>query len=122
MRAKHLFPILATEDLAATIEFYETHLGFKCCGKYPQEDPCWASLINGDSEIAFSVPEDTRSFEKTEAYCTIYLVVENVDEVYENLRDKVEIAYPVNNHDYGMREFGIRDCNGYILHIGENIE
>jgi uncharacterized glyoxalase superfamily protein PhnB len=50
------------------------------------------------------------------------LVVQNVDEIYENLREKVEITYSVKNFDYGMREFGIRDCNGYILHLGENIE
>lgn len=122
MKIKHLFPILAAKDLERTIEFYEKYLGFECLGKYPAENPCWTSLCKGDAEIAFSVPEDQRSFEKTEAYCTIYLVVENVDEVYENLREKVEITYPVKNFDYGMREFGIRDCNGYILHLGENIE
>jgi len=37
-------------------------------------------------------------------------------------KDKVEIVYPLKDFDYGMREFGIKDWNGYILSIGENIE
>lgn len=119
MQIKYLTPMLATHNLKETIEFYENNLGFECRGFYPEkENACWASLWNGNVEIAFSVPENDREISMSGS---IYLHVEKVDELWEVLKDKVEIAYPPNNFDYGMREFGIKDCNGYLLHIGENI-
>lgn len=118
MKVKHITPMLGTLNLRRTIKFYKENLNFECCGMYPNEDdPCWASLWNGDVEIAFSSHD-----KKLSMTGTIYLYVENVDEIWKRLKDKVEIVYPLKEFDYGMREFGIRDCNGYILNIGENIE
>jgi len=31
------------------------------------------------------------------------------------VKDKVPVVYPIENFSYGMREFAIRDNNGYIL-------
>lgn len=73
-------------------------------------------------EIAFNLPNDHSEFEKPILTGSIYMHVENIDEFWEKLKDKVEIIYEIENFDYGMREFGIRDCNGYILNLGENLE
>ncbi len=35
------------------------------------------------------------------------------------LKDKAAIVYPLEDFDYGMREFAIRDNNGYILQVGQ---
>lgn len=122
MKVKHLFPMLATENINETLEFYTQFLGFECQGKYPEENPCWISLSNGKTEIAFNLPNDQIEFEKPVFTGSIYLHVENIDEAWENLKDKVEIIYDIENFNYGMREFGIRDCNGYILNLGEEIK
>lgn len=122
MKVTHLFPMLATENLAQTIEFYTRHLGFTVQGQYPAENPCWASLCSGESEIAFNAPNGHAPFEKPTLTGSIYLTVENVDELWENLQEKVEIVYEIENFDYGMREFGIKDCNGYVVNLGQNIE
>jgi len=122
MKVKHLFPMLATENLQQTIEFYTEVLGFEIGGKYPEENPCWVSLCSGEAEIAFNTPNEEKNFEKPILTGSIYLTVENIDELWEKLKDKVEIVYPLENFNYGMREFGIRDCNGYILNLGQNIE
>ncbi len=120
MKLTGLTPMLATTDLAGTIEFYEKHLGFECRGKWPEDAPCWASLANGAVEIAFSTPNAHEPFDKETLTGSLYLYVEGVDELWEKLRNSVEIVYELETFDYGMREFGIRDCNGYILNIGEN--
>ena len=110
--------MLGTRNLKRTMRFYQENLGFECLGMYPDnENPCWASLWNGEVEIAFSAHN-----KKLSMTGTIYLYVENVEEIWKSLKDKVEIVYPLKDFDYGMREFGIRDNNGYILNIGENIE
>jgi uncharacterized glyoxalase superfamily protein PhnB len=118
MKVKHLTPMLGTLNLNRTIKFYKENLGFECLGMYPNnENPCWASLWNGDVEIAFSSHD-----KKLLMTGTIYLYVENVEEIWKRIKDKVEVVYPLKDFDYGMREFGIRDNNGYILNVGQNIE
>ncbi len=115
MKVTGLVLMLGTLDLRQTIEFYKENLDFECRGMYPdQENPCWASLWNGEVEIAFSAHDKQLSMTGT-----IYLYVKNVEEVWKGLKDKVEIVYPLKDFDYGMREFGLRDCNGYILNLGE---
>lgn len=117
MKVKGLIPMLETENLRQTIEFYG-ELGFVCKGFYPDEESaCWASLWNGDCEIAFSLRDE----QKPVLTGSIYLHVENVEEFWKQLKDKVEIVYPIENMNYGMREFGIRDCNGYVLNLGQDI-
>jgi hypothetical protein len=34
---------------------------------------------------------------------------------------EVTIVYPLEDFPYGMREFAIRDNNGYILQFGQEI-
>ena len=122
MKVTHLIPMLASENLKQTIEFYTKLLGFECRGFYPdEENMCWASLWNGEVEIAFNLPNDHTKFEKSVLTGSIYLQVENVEKLWEELQDKVEIVYPLEAFNYGMREFGILDCNGYLLNIGEDI-
>lgn len=122
MKVRHLFSMLETENLEQTIEFYTRNLSFECRGVYPEENPCWASLWNGECEIAFGLPNAHTNFEKPILTGSIYLHVENIEELWQNLKEKVEIVYPLEDFDYGMREFGIRDCNGYVLNLGQNIE
>jgi len=122
MKATHLFPMLATENIGKTIEFYTELLDFEVGGKYPETDPCWVSLCNGSAEIAFNLLNEHSKSAKPVLTGSIYLHVENIDELWENLKDKAEIVYPIENFEYGMREFGVRDCNGYVLNLGENIE
>jgi uncharacterized glyoxalase superfamily protein PhnB len=47
--------------------------------------------------------------------------VENVDGIYEDLKKKVKLVYPIEDFEWGMREFAIYDNNGYILQFGEEI-
>lgn len=48
-----------------------------------------------------------------------YIDVEGINIVYDSLRDKVEIVKDIERTWYGMKEFYIKDCNGYILGFGE---
>ncbi|MEM9165087.1 MAG: bleomycin resistance family protein, partial [Cyanobacteria bacterium P01_F01_bin.4] len=52
----------------------------------------------------------------------LYCYPPDVDALWDELKDKVEIAWPIDNMIYGMREFAIRDCNGYVITFGQDIE
>jgi uncharacterized glyoxalase superfamily protein PhnB len=45
-----------------------------------------------------------------------------VDALWAQLRERIDVVYPIENFDYGMREFAIRDINGYVLQFGQEIQ
>ena len=121
MKVKHLFPMLETKNLEQTIEFYTRVLGFECRGVYPPENPCWASLWNGEAEIAFGLPNAHTGFENPRLTGSIYLNVDNVDALWESLKARARIAYPIETMEYGVREFGLLDDNGYQLSFAQHV-
>lgn len=122
MRLTGLIPMLEVDDLRLTIDFYSTQLGFECAASYPDDgDPGWALLKRDDVKIMFTVRNAHSTVEKPVMTGSLYIHPDNVDEVWEQLKDKVTIEYPIENFDYGMREFAIRDCNGYLLQFGQGI-
>ncbi|MBX2869905.1 MAG: hypothetical protein KTR18_14595 [Acidiferrobacterales bacterium] len=46
---------------------------------------------------------------------TIYLLIENVASYYDKVKERVPIVWPLQEMPYGMKEFGIKDCNHYLL-------
>jgi uncharacterized glyoxalase superfamily protein PhnB len=60
-------------------------------------------------------------FENIGASLTLYIDVENVDDLYVKIKDKVIIYKELNTTWYGQREFYIKDINGYILGFASKI-
>jgi uncharacterized glyoxalase superfamily protein PhnB len=54
-------------------------------------------------------------FDNVGASLTLYIEVENVDDLYLNIKDKVNMYKDITTTWYGQREFYIKDINGYIL-------
>jgi uncharacterized glyoxalase superfamily protein PhnB len=85
----------------------------------------YAPVKNGDVEMMFqaesSFTEDVPALKNShmEASCTFYMELENIEDFYEKIKDKVEIVKELCTTWYGMREFYIRDNNGYILTFAE---
>jgi uncharacterized glyoxalase superfamily protein PhnB len=52
---------------------------------------------------------------------SIYLSVDNVDELWESLKVPARIVYPIETMEYGVREFGLLDDNGYQLSFAEHV-
>lgn len=122
MKLTNLIPMLETENLKQTIQFYAEVLGFECEGSFPDaENPCWASLRKDEVVIMFSSRNAHSTIEKPTMTGFLYLYPDDVDRAWELLKDKATIEYPIENFDYGMREFAIRDCNGYLIQFGQGI-
>lgn len=120
MRITALRPMLWTEDLPGTIEFYIKTLGF-ACDEY-NEDWGWASLSSGEIGIMFSAPNAHIPYDKIGCTGSFYLNTDNVDALWEQLKDKANVCYGIENFDHGMREFAIYDNNGYLLQFGQEID
>lgn len=122
MKLTNLIPMLETNDLNQTIDFYTQLLGFSCDGKWPEEQPCWASLKKDCVSIMFSSRNAHSTIKHPTMTGSLYLYPDDINQAWEQLKDKVTIEYPIENFEYGMREFAIRDCNGYMLQFGQSIE
>ena len=56
------------------------------------------------------------------ASVSFYMVIEKIDDFYKKIKDKVEVIEELKEKYYGMKEFYIKDCNGYALCFGETIK
>ena len=120
MKVKKLIPILYTENLQATVDFYVSVLGFQ--SNTLDADPTWACLQLNAVEIMISKPNEHISFTKPYFTGSFYFRVEEVNNLWEKLKDRCNVCYPLENFEYGMREFAIYDNNNYLLQFGEEIE
>ncbi|MCW5911722.1 MAG: VOC family protein [Cyclobacteriaceae bacterium] len=125
---KHLSPILWTKDLNETIAFYTTVLGFKARSNFPN----FVSLSREHVEIMFVVPQDDPDdckdpdgleefFPKPMLTGSLYITVNNVDELWSKVNDKVNVETPLCDREYYMRDFSILDNNGYELVFGQPV-
>lgn len=51
----------------------------------------------------------------------LYLRTEDVDEQYDRLKNKVKVLQIPVTKPYGMREWYLKDLNGYILCFGQEL-
>jgi len=117
--ALNLSPMLETKDLAATIEFYKDMLGFTC--DTLSEEWGWAHLTKDNISIMFTKPNEERNIPEPIMSGSLYITVDDVDSVWDNLKYVCSICYPIENFEYGMREFAVFDNNGYLLQFGQVI-
>jgi uncharacterized glyoxalase superfamily protein PhnB len=115
---KNLKPMLEVTDLDETIGFYRDVLGFECLNRMQG----WAALRHGCVEIMLSLPNAHIPFERPIFTGSFYFYPDDVDALWNQLKDKTTIVYPIENFYYGMREFAIRDNNGYCLQFGNEIQ
>lgn len=125
---KKLSPILWTKNLEETTRFYESVLGFSGKSNFPN----FVSLTRGDVEIMFIVPQDSPAeckepgdtaefFPKPLLTGSIYIVTNDVDQLWESVKDRAAIKDSINNREYLMRDFSILDNNGYEIVFGQDI-
>lgn len=123
MKLAFLTPMLESNDIPATIGFYTTILGFMQRGVFKNGDSItWCELVRDNVSIMFSLPNEHMNYGKVLLTGSLYINVEDVDSLWDSLKDKCEVVYPVKDFIYEMREFAIKDNNGYVLNFGENIK
>ena len=125
--------VLITEDIQRSIAYYRDTLGFELAGSMPEDEPTWCLMKRDQTRIMFlglhdHDDEDEHEHESDDhehvhapAISSLYFYPNDIDTLWDELKDKVEIEHPLEDMDYGMREFMIRDPNGYALMFGSPI-
>ena len=114
-----LVPALLVRDMGETLEFYR-RLGFRRTGCHPAESsPTWAEVERDSVTLQFHTDPPSGTPPTPVCSGTFYLFPASVMELAEEFRGKVEFAWGPEVMDYGMREFGVQDPNGYYLAFTE---
>ena len=119
MAFQKLTPVLYTQEIAQTVDFYKSYLGFSCSSI--DLEMGWASIQREQIEIMVSLPNDHLPFEKPHFTGSFYFYIDEIDQLWNQLKNKVKIVYPIDSFEYGMREFAIYDNNGYLIQFGQEI-
>ena len=128
MKLHKLSPILWTKNLQETILFYKNVLGFKGVSNFPN----FVSLSRENVELMFIVPQDepedckapdnqAEFFPRPMLTGSLFIVTEQVDELWNSVKDKAIIKTSIADREYYMRDFSILDNNGYELVFGQDI-
>lgn len=116
---KLLVPILYTEQIDETITFYTKHLGFTCDNK--NDDWSWAAIHRNEVKLMLAKPNTHIPFTKPTFTGSFYIKLDDVESLWDELKDKLEICYPIETFEWNMREFAIYDNNGYVLQFGQDL-
>ena len=145
-----LIPNLMVNDVNETALFYQDILGFRLIVAVAdfkaemQEGNIVTALAEGlnldwvnmkmdpeDPASAEFMFQSRRSLENDlptlkganiAASQTLYMRTDNADAQYSRLKDKVEVIQEPITRFYGMREWYMKDLNGYILCFGQQME
>lgn len=119
MKLTEMRPMLWTAQLEECILFYTQTLGFTLAEH--NEVWGWASLYRDQVGIMLARPNEHTSFERPIFTGSFYFNTDEVDHLWEQLKDRVKVCYPIEDFEWSMREFAIYDNNGYILQFGQEI-
>lgn len=116
--SERVIPSLLARDLDATIEFY-LRLGFELSGRHPEGEPTWIELRRDGLCLQFHRHPPEGMPKEPALSGTLYAHPADVAALAEEWRGRVEFAWGPEVMEYGMREFAIRDPNGYFLAFTE---
>ena len=120
MRVSNLIPQLRTTDLAASIRFYTTTLGFAL--EFEYED-FYAGLRAGDHVVHLKrVDQRDPSIEFVDRgeHFHLYLEVDDVSAAADLLKQRgVALVKDVHDTPWGTRELVVKDDQGHTLYFGE---
>lgn len=120
MKFTGLRPLLWTKNLDETISFYMLVLGFELLAR--NDEWQWASLRKDDVYIMVSQPNKEEDFRESGFTGSFYFNVDQVDDLWEDLKTKARICYEIETFEWKMREFAIYDNNVYILQFGQPVD
>lgn len=126
-KLESLSPNLISDNVNASVDFYTKHLGFKLVASVPETGTFgWAMVERDGVTFMFqslkSLQEDMPSLniDKKGSLGTFFIKMKGIEDLYESLKGNVEIALEWRVTFYGMKEFGIKDLDGYYLVFAED--
>ncbi len=120
---------LVVESVNETIEFYEKNFGFKVAETVPDSGDFVFATVKADSVQLMLLKKDIVEADlplikgkDTGGTFTLFFVVSDINEVYERATKNCELIKDLEDMFYGMREFTVKENNGYIFTFAQKID
>ena len=115
---RKVVPMIHVPDVAATVDWYKG-IGFTVLETYGHEGEgfSFAIISFGNTEVMFN--EGGRTSTQRRRELDLYVYADDVDELYQTLKDRVDVVEGLHDTFYGMREFIIRDLNRFWITFGQ---
>jgi uncharacterized glyoxalase superfamily protein PhnB len=117
--SKNVVPMIHVPDVRATVEWYQS-IGFEVLATYDNGTPdglSFAIVSFGNGQVMFNQCGETSDKRRREV--DLYVYTDEVDGVYERLKDRVDVVEAPHDTFYGMREVIIRDLNRFWITFGQ---
>lgn len=112
-------PMIHVPDVRATVEWFKT-IGFEVTGTHEEDGALsWAALSFGATGIMLNEGGLPSSAHRREV--DLYVYTDDVDGLYQRVKDVVEVVEGLHDTFYGMREFIIRDLNRFWIPFGQPV-
>ncbi len=116
---------IMVNNVKETIKFYVENLGFQKVLSVPEDGDILNFAILSKDKISIMFQEKENLIEEYPTLnirdivptFTLFITVDNVKALYDELEEKVQIAKELHQTFYGQDEFAIFDNNGNILTI-----
>jgi catechol 2,3-dioxygenase-like lactoylglutathione lyase family enzyme len=106
---------LAVVDIPAAVDFYTQKLGFRLAFTWG-DPPTFAGVNLG--KVQMFLQQGTPDPKG----CSVYFLVGDADQLYEFHRaNGVEVAREIGDREYAIRDYVVRDLNGYYLSFGHHL-
>jgi uncharacterized glyoxalase superfamily protein PhnB len=117
---KKVVPMFHVPDVRQTVDWYRA-IGFDVTVIYADDrgGSSFAMVSFGAGEVMFSSGGRLSSHHRREV--DLYAYIEDVDNLYDQIKERVEIVEGPHNMFYGMREIIVRDLNGFWITFGQQI-
>jgi uncharacterized glyoxalase superfamily protein PhnB len=116
---ENVVPMIHVPDVGATVDWYES-IGFRAVATYGNETAgglSFAIMAFGKGQVMFNQGGETSPKRRREV--DLYTYVDDVDELYSRLKERVDVIEGPHNTFYGMREVIVRDLNGFWITFGQ---
>src|SRR5262245_50848213 len=103
-------------DLNEAIEFYTQKLGFVLAFKWG-EPPTFAGVNLDRTQIFLD-----QAYPPNPSGCCLFFIVDDVDALHEFHRTNgVDVAQPIGDRAWHIRDYTARDLNGYHIVFGQHL-
>ena len=123
MHFQRLTPMLSVADLRRTIAFYCDDLGFQCTNKFGDPDPVWCYLRRDGVDLMFNQPpaeEMAGLSPRSKDFQIFYFYPDDVAALHAAWKAGGLPVSDLRVAIYGMKEFELRDPDGYWLWFGQS--
>lgn len=112
-------PFLPVKDLHGTLDYYTRQLGFRDAWFWG-DPPTDAGCSRDQLSLLFHRDPD---FARKIAGLELVVFVDDIDGIYDEFRSnpEIDITSPLCDEPWGIREFTVRDPNGYGLRLSCSI-